>query len=148
MQIENPILSQKFTNTSFKALRISPKALEEIDYMGGVVKKIYEEKWYKMSQYIQDSKFYDVVINEKLRPIFVEKATGIELRNVRLRSRNLGSILISADIKDNGKSITNSYITLPNNDFFNFITTENKLIENCNDIVKITKVLEAYKERV
>ena len=90
-------------------------------------------------------KNYDVVINEKLRPVFVEKSTGIELRNVRLRSKGRNTVTISANVCDQTSRTGGTYLTLPNQEGFIFRAEENKLIEDCNDIFKMTKVLEAYK---
>ena len=148
MQTINYTLPQNNFNMSFKALRISPKAREEVAYMGRMVQDDYEKMWNSLAEHIADTKFYDVVINEKLRPVFVEKATGIELRNVRLRSQSIDTIGLSADICEKYVRKTDSYFIIPKPENFIIRTKENKLIEDCNDIVKVAKALEAYKSLV
>ncbi len=144
MQITNHILNN--ARLSFESLHISEKAREEIEYMGSSVKQYYEKAWQDLGERLEDTQNYDVVINEKLRPVFVEKTSGIELRNVRLRSKGLKTVTISANICDKTRRTDDSYLTLPNQEGFIFKTGENKIIEDCNDIFKMTKVLEAYKK--
>ena len=145
MQIINYTLPQNNPNMSFKALQISSKAREEVAYMGRVVKDDYEKMWNSLAERIADTKFYDVVINHKLRPVFVEKATGIELRNVRLRSQSLDTIGLSADICNKNVRKTDSYFSIPKPENFIIRTKENKLIEDCNDVFKVVRALELYK---
>lgn len=146
MQVTNLTYNQNQANMNFGALRVSDKAIEEVEFMGRLVKQEYEKIWKNIAQHIEDSEFYDVFINGKLRPVFVEKATGTELRNVRLRSKSLDTIGLSADICEKELRRTDSHFTIPNPEHFFIITRENKLIEDCNDIVKVTKALEAYKK--
>lgn len=146
MQITNSTFSPNNTNLNFKALKISEKAIEEVEYMGSTTKKYYEKIWGNLAQEVENTKFYDILINEKLRPVFIEKTTGTELRNIRLRSTNLDTINLSADICEKNIRKTDSYFSIPNPEHFIFKTKENKLIEDCNEIIKITKALEAYKQ--
>lgn len=145
MQITNSLFNQNQVNMTFGALRVSDKAREEVEFMGRVVKDDYEKMWNSLAERIAETKFYDVVINHKLRPVFVEKATGIELRNVRLRSQSLDTIGLSAEICDKNVRKTDSYFSIPKPENFIIKTKENKLIEDCNDVFKVVRALEAYK---
>ena len=145
MQITNQSSFLSSMNLNFTALQVSEKAIKEVEYMGHSAKKYYERIWNNLSASLCDTVFYDVFINDKLSPVYIEKATGIELRNVRLRSKSRENILASADICDNGIRKTNSSFTLPNLEGLIFITGENKLIEDANDVIGFARALETYK---